>query len=112
MFGPQADVGHHLAGALGALGAAESGVDQQRLFERMADLLARIERAIGILEDDLHLGAQASSSVSGEAPTISWPSICKRARGRLLDHGDEAGEGRFSAARFADDGQRLAAARA
>ena len=35
-------------------------VDEQRLSAARADLLARIERAVGVLEDDLHLAAELS----------------------------------------------------
>ena len=48
----------HLHGAVAPLGGGHAGVEQQRLGQHVADLLARIERAIGVLEDDLHLAAQ------------------------------------------------------
>jgi hypothetical protein len=37
----------------------QAGVDEQRLLQRVADLLARVERAIGVLEHDLHLVGRA-----------------------------------------------------
>ena len=55
---PQADLRHHVARPRGALGTAELGVDGERLFQDRADLLARIEGAVGVLEDELHRAAQ------------------------------------------------------
>ena len=85
-------------------------VDEQRLLERVADLLARIERAVGVLEDDLHLAPQRAQRL-GRCADDSMPSICSAPAGRLLDHGDDARERRLAAARFADHGEGLAAAR-
>ena len=58
-----------------ALGGAHARVDQQRLLERLADRLARVERAVGVLEDDLDFAPQAlARRMRSPAPTSS-PSI-------------------------------------
>ena len=43
---------------LATAGGIAAAIDDQRLLERVAHPLARIERAIGVLEDDLHLRPQ------------------------------------------------------
>ena len=75
--------------------------------QHVADLLARIERAVGVLENDLHLAAQfrrhrAVGDVDLDAVDEQF------ARCRRVDQRDDAGERRLAAAAFADDRQRLA----
>ena len=48
-----------------ARGRIEVCVDDQRLLQDRADLLARIERAVGVLEDDLHGAAQRLQRARG-----------------------------------------------
>jgi hypothetical protein len=54
--------------------AGHLGVEQQRLGQDVADLLARIQRPIGVLEDDLHLlahfGGQLGWRVSTFLPSM------------------------------------------
>ena len=58
VFRTQTHACHHGAGSLLALGFWRLGIHQQGLFKNGADFLARIERAVGILKNNLHLGAQ------------------------------------------------------
>ena len=94
--------------ALPAVGGAHSApVDLERLLEDRADLLARIERAIGILEDDLDIAPQSlEGSARLEARDVDAVDD-QGARGRRLDHGDDAGKRRLAAAGFADDRECL-----
>ncbi len=66
MLRPQADLGHHRAHLLDAFRLGKLRVDHQRLFQNGADPLARVERAIGVLEHDLH-GAAQRRAVGGRA---------------------------------------------
>ncbi len=74
MFGAQANFAQHVAHALAALLCAVLRVDDQRLFQDRLHGLARIERAIRILEHDLHFTAQVAR-LRGFGPTASRPSI-------------------------------------
>src|SRR5690606_20513616 len=58
MLGTQAYALHHVPYPFLALGAFHIGIDDQRLFELIADFAARIQRTIGVLENHLHLMAQ------------------------------------------------------
>ena len=107
VLGPQPDLRQHGASAFGAHGGRQRGVDLQRRFQNGADLLARIERAVGILEHQLH-GACATRVRSGGRVDGIHAVQHKRARGRRLDQRHHARQRRFAAARFADHGQRLA----
>ena len=103
----QADLRHHRAGGRGAVGGAHAGVDEQRLLQRLADLLARVERAVRVLEHDLHLAAQGiAGSGAGRGEVLAIDD--EGARGRLFDQGDQAREGRLAGAGFADHRERLA----
>ena len=78
MFGAQADAGHHRMRLGAPLGLAEVGVDDQRLFENLADGLARVERAIGILEHQLHRAAQSPGIRRHRARRRRRASNCRR----------------------------------
>ena len=83
------------------------GIEEQRLHQHVADLLARIERAIGVLEDDLHLAAHRLGHPGLD--DIDRLAINEQFAGGLaVDEGEDAGERRFARARFADDGEGLA----
>ena len=70
---------------------------QQRLGQHVADLLARVERAIGVLEDDLHLAAQfRRDAVWRDVDLLAVDE--QLARGRRVDQGEDAGERRLAAA--------------
>ena len=58
MFRPETHACHHGAGFFLALGFWRLGIHQQGLLENGADFLARVERAVGILKNDLHFGTQ------------------------------------------------------
>ena len=62
MLGTQADLGHHVGDAVLDLGLVGDAVDAQRIGQRAAHGLARIERGVGVLEDHLD-GARASPAV-------------------------------------------------
>ena len=49
-----------------ALGRGEVGIDLERLLQDRADLLARVERAVGILEHHLHLGIERLVAAAAE----------------------------------------------
>ena len=108
MLGTEADAAHHVK----RRGAARRpihlrAVELQRLFQDRDDALARIERAVGVLEDDLDVAAEP-----GKRPPVGLGDVRSLddevARGRRLDHGDDPGEGGLAAAGFADDGERPA----
>ena len=71
MFGAQADPFHHRHNSRSAIGCRHIGIDLQRLFQRATDRLAGIERAIGILKHDLHLGAQFFALLHGRIGQIN-----------------------------------------
>ena len=48
-------------------------VDDQRLFDDVADAHARVERAVGILEDDLHVAARAGACARSRTPARPRP---------------------------------------
>ena len=83
-------------------------VDDQRLADDRADRHARIERGVGVLEDDLHVARQrpqlgrrlSASDVAALEPDL--------ARSRLDQAQDAAAGRRLAAARLADQAQRLA----
>ena len=68
VLGPQADLGQHRARPLGLFRGGEIGADRERRLEDCADLLARVERAVRILEHHLDrscAGARARSARRG-----------------------------------------------
>ena len=62
VLGVEADELHQLLDPLLALGAAGDAVDGERVADDRADPAARVERAVGVLEDHLHLAAVAAAS--------------------------------------------------
>ena len=62
----QADEAKQLATRTRALGARADAVHVERLADDRADLVARVERAERVLEDDLHVAPPAPSG--GPAP--------------------------------------------
>src|SRR5258707_11580275 len=108
MLGPQPDLFHHVARRRRALALAQFRVDDERLLEDGADLLARVERGVGILEDDLDGAAQRPAFGLRSALGGVAAGDAQRAAARLLDQRDQAGEGRLAATGLADDAERLA----
>ena len=86
-------------------------LDLQALLDDLADRQARRQRAVGILEDDLHLLAQGSHALANRRPSMRVPTIGDRPL-----RGDEAqkrqAERGLARAGFADHAQRLARAHA
>jgi hypothetical protein len=104
VLGLQPDLDQHLHGALAALGERHVGIEQQRFHQNVADLLAGIERAIGVLEDDLHLAAHLAGD-AGPAD-IDGDAIHEQfARGLPVDQGQDARQRRLARAALADDGE-------
>ena len=97
IFGAETHRGHHGARPLGALGGGQRGVDQKRFFQCLADLLARVQRIIWILENDLHARAQRPHGGGRGADNLIAGNL-QGAGGGRLDHGDEAGKGGLAAA--------------
>src|SRR5438445_7792686 len=60
----QADAGQDVGDPLAAVAATADAVDGEPLANDVADPHARVERAEGILEDDLHLSAEALRPVA------------------------------------------------
>jgi hypothetical protein len=104
---PQAHLRHHLARSAGPLGRTEIRVDDERLFENRAHLLAWIERPVRVLEHELHGPAQALCLPGRRAHRVDAVER-QRALGGLLDQRDHTGKGGLAAAGFADDGKRAA----
>jgi dipeptide transport system ATP-binding protein len=75
---------------------------QAQVLNLLADLLARIERAIRVLEHDLHARPQMLQRCPGGADNILAENA-KAPRARPGDHHRHAGQRRFSAAGLADD---------
>ena len=94
--------------ACAARAAGGVGVDLQRLAQDVGDLLARVERAIGVLEHDLHGAAQPARGGGVGVLGIGAVELEPAGAGRL-DQGDEAGERALAAAGFAHHRQRAAA---
>ena len=80
----------------------------QRLGQDLAHGHARIERGVGVLEDDLHVPAQPAQRVLVEVGDL-LALEAHRARGRVHQAQHQPAGGRLAAAGFADQRQRLAA---
>ena len=108
VLGLQPDLQQHLHRPVAALAGGHRGVELQWLAEHVADLLPRVQRAVGVLEHDLHLSAQrARDAVAGDVDPLALDQ--QLAPGGRVDHGDDAGERRLAAAGLADDGEGAAA---
>ena len=66
---PQAHGFHHCLGPLPALGSRQACVDQQRLLQRIANAVAGIEGAIGVLENDLDVLADGARQLRRGVPS-------------------------------------------
>ena len=91
---------------LDALGARGVGVVLQRLGDNPARGQARVERGIRILEHDLHPFAPRTQLLAAKPRNVVAVEA-HAALGRLDQSQDEATNSRFSAARFANQAQRL-----
>src|SRR4029079_3453166 len=83
-------------------------VDDQGLADDRTDIHARIERGIGVLEDDLDVAAQQAKLVRRQLPDILAFKM-DVARGLTRQAKPAASGGRFAAAGCADQPQGLAA---
>src|SRR5216110_546532 len=82
-------------------------VDHERLADDRAHRHPRIERRVGVLEDDLHLFAQRTQRALVERRDVLRPEP-DLARRRLDQPEDRATRGGLAAARLADEAERLA----
>ena len=80
----------------------------QRLGQDLAHGHARIERGVGILEDDLHVPAQPAQRILAEVGDF-LALEAHGARRRVHQAQHQTSGGRLAAARLADQRQRLAA---
>ena len=74
--GAQADGGQRFGGALALLGAAGLGQRLQRLGHDARHGLARVERAVGVLEHHLHIAPRGAQFVASAARAGRGPSSC------------------------------------
>jgi hypothetical protein len=107
VLGPQTDARHHRARLVAARRLVQVGVDLQRLFERVQDLLARVQARERVLEHHLHLLAQLLFACCVGMRHVRAAQQ-QGTRGRRLDHRQLARQRALAAARFADDRERLA----
>ena len=92
---------------LDLLGPRADAVHEQRLAHDLADRHARIERGVGVLEDRLHVAAEAEQfGLRGVRHVRAFEEHA--ARGRLFQPHDGAAERRLPAAGFAHKAERLA----
>ena len=102
----QADPAYKRVDALGR-GLGLPAGDHHGLGHRAADRRARIERAVGVLEDHLHLAAHGGECRAVERSDVDAVDHDRAARHRHQPH-DRLAERGLAAARFADQPQRLA----
>ncbi|MNV43200.1 hypothetical protein D3C71_1349070 [compost metagenome] len=107
MFGPQADLLHHLLHFLAPFGLAQRGIDQQWFSQLVTNFLPWIERGVGALEHHLHIAAQLLAFGFAGAVDLGAGNLQRAGRG-LFDQGQGARQGRLAAAGLADHGQGLA----
>ena len=103
----EADDVQQLPDARAPRAARADAVDGQRLGHDVADGHPRVERGIGVLEDDLHLAPKLSDLAARELRQL----LTEEANGaaRRLDQLQDAVAGRrLSRARLADEPERLA----
>ncbi len=105
----QADLGEEGARPRLAFGIVGDAVDAHRLDQCLADPAARIERGIGVLEDDLQLAAQrAHPCLAGGDDVLALEDYLA---GIGLDEAEDgASSGRLAAAGLADKAEGLAVA--
>ena len=112
----QAHARHHRADTLGALRLGQRGVDEQRLGQRVADFLARVEAGERVLEHHLHFSAQLPAQLlfqrgvcrlGSEVRDINAGEL-QTARGRCFDQRELPRQRALAATRFAHHGKRLA----
>ncbi len=83
-------------------------VDFKNFGQHSANGDARIERAVGVLENNLHVAAHLAQTLAGHLRDFLTLEL-DRSRGRFDEAKNRAACGRLAAARLADQAQRLAA---
>ena len=91
------------------LRAARDPVDPERVADDLLDGLPRVQRRVGVLEDDLHLAAERTQLALGQLGDVP-PLEADRALGRVEQAEHEPGGRGLAATRLAHDAERLAAA--
>ncbi len=107
VVGVQANLGQHLLDHDVALLAILDAVDQQALGDDVAHGHARVQRRIGVLEDDLHVAAQRLEFVGAQIEDI-LPVEEDRARIRRNQAQDRPRHGGLATAGLADQPEGLA----
>ena len=108
LIGPEADPLEELRDARFFVSRAlEEAVDAHRLRHDRADRHPRVERAEGVLEDDLHLPARRPQLGGGEAHDVAIAEADRAAR-RLVQAEDRPPERALPAAALADEAEGLA----
>jgi hypothetical protein len=79
----------------------------ERLGDDACDGLARIERAIGVLEHHLEIASCGAQFAPRQRVQIA-PEQLHAARGRRIERHHETRDGRLARTRFADDAQAAA----
>ena len=103
----ESDGPHQFGGVLAQQGLAEIFMDRQRLGDDFLDSQSRVERAEGILEDDLHLApgfAQRARAERGDCGAIE----AHHSAGGLNEAQQHAAKSAFAAAGFADQSKGFA----
>ncbi|MCY1237838.1 hypothetical protein D9M72_505500 [compost metagenome] len=103
----ETDLLQHRHRPIATLVGGRIGIDDQRLHQDVADLLTRVERAVRVLEHDLHLAAHLRRHVAlGDVDLLAFDQ--QLARGRRIDQSEDAAKRGLAATTLADDRQRLA----
>ena len=107
-LGAEPDLERQLGDPFRQFAAAGDAVIEQRLADDVADRQARVERGVGVLEDDLQLAPPAAASAGASGASMSLAVDADLARGRVDQLQDRLARGRLAAAALADQPQRLA----
>src|SRR5690348_10799277 len=106
-FGAQAHLESEFGNAFRQLAAAGDAVIDERFADYVADPEARVERRIGVLEDDLQL-ATVGPHLAASQLVDSLAADTNLAGGRVDQFEDRLAGGRLAAAALADETQGLA----
>ena len=106
-LGPQPDLERQCLDPLGQCAAARDAVIDQRLADDVADLEARVQGGVGVLEDDLQLAAPGPHLLPRQA-VDALAVDANLAGGRVDQLQDRLAGGRLAAAALADETQGLA----
>ncbi len=102
---------HGAHDALALRGGAAGKMDGDRLADALLDGVARVQRFVGILEDDLRLAAEGEQGACGpRAVELADALEADLAAGRLMQLEQRHAGRRLAAAALADQAQHLAGA--